>query len=261
MATGETAAPEAVSVPRIRVVGLDDPWIWLAKGWRDLWARPAIGLGYGAVVTLASILLTLGLFSLEMSSVVLALAAGFFLIGPLLAVGLYETSRRLESGAPITLPKVVVVATRSPAQLAFLGVILMASFLIWVRAATLIFALFFGAQAWPPLDRFLPTLLFTWHGLGLLTVGTAAGAVIAFSIFAAAAVSVPLLMTERLDAVTAVITSFRAVIENPGPMLLWAWLVTILIGVGMVTGFLGLIVTFPLIGHATWHAYRALIEV
>ncbi|HMB78170.1 MAG TPA: DUF2189 domain-containing protein [Kiloniellaceae bacterium] len=261
MATGETAAHTAVSNPRIRRVGLDDPWIWLAKGWRDLWAQPAIGLGYGALVTAISILLALGLFSLQMSSVVVALAAGFFLIGPLLAVGLYETSRRLECDEPITLTSVVIVGTRSPAQLAFLGVILMASFLIWVRAATLIFALFFGAQAWPPLEQFLPTLLFTWHGLGLLVVGTVAGAVIAFAIFAASAVSVPLLMTERLDAVTAVITSFRSVIENPAPMLLWAWLVTILIGVGMVTGFLGLVVTFPLIGHATWHAYRALIEV
>ena len=261
MAAGETTAQTALPIPKIRKISLDDPWMWLAAGWRDLWARPAIGLGYGAVVALVSILLSLGLFSLEMSSVVVALAAGFFLIGPILAVGLYETSRRLESGAPITLSSVAIVGTHSPAQLAFLGVILMASFLIWVRAATLIFALFFGSQTWPSLDQFLPTLLFTWHGLGLLVVGTAAGAVIAFCIFAASAVSVPLLMSERLDAVTAVITSFQSVIKNPGPMLLWAWLITILVSVGMVTGFLGLVVTFPLIGHATWHAYRSLIEV
>jgi uncharacterized membrane protein len=260
MADSDTAARSDANIPKIRLIGLDEPWAWLAAGWQDLWRRPEIGLGYGLVITIISIFLALGLFSLHMSSVVVALAAGFFLIGPMLAVGLYETSRRLENDEVITLKSVVVVGVRSPTQLAFLGVILMAAFLVWIRAATLLFALFFGTQPWPPLEQFIPTLLFTWHGLGLLVVGSLAGAAIAFCIFAASAVSVPLLMSRELDAVTAVVTSFRAVLLNPGPMMLWAWLVTMLIGVGMVTGFLGLAITFPLIGHATWHAYRAVVE-
>ena len=261
MAAEETTAGPATITPKIRRIALDEPWAWLAAGWRDLWKRPGVGLSYGAAVTAISILLALGLFSLHMSSIVIALAAGFFLVGPMLAVGLYETSRRLETGEEITLSSVVIVGTKSPTQLAFLGVFLMGAFLVWIRAATLVFALFYGSQAWPPLEQFLSELLFTWSGLGLLVVGTVAGAVIATCIFAATVVSVPMLMSERIDAITAVVTSFQTVIKNPGAMLLWAWMVAILIGVGMATGFLGLIVTFPLIGHATWHAYRGLVEV
>ena len=114
---------------------------------------------------------------------------------------------------------------------------------------------------WPPMAEFVPTLLFSWNGLALLVIGTAVGAAIAFAIFAISAISVPMLMTEDVDAVTAILTSVQSVIQNFGPMLLWAWLIAILTAFGLVTGFVGLIITFPLIGHATWHAYRALVEI
>jgi uncharacterized membrane protein len=238
---------------------LDDPWRWVSAGWRDMWALPGISLFYGVLFAGVSLALVLPLFLAELSSIVLPLAAGFMLVGPLFAVGLYEASRRLEAGEPISLRDVLLVKTASPAQLAFLGALLMLALLAWMRIASLLFALFFGLEGFPPLPDFLPTLILTPYGLALTVVGTAVGALIAFIVFAVSALSVPMLMHRDMDAVSAVLESVRVVRENPGPMILWAWIIAIVMAVGMVTFFVGMIFAFPLIGHATWHAYRAAI--
>lgn len=252
----DAAAPGDFAVNKVT---LDAPWRWLAAGWSDLWQRPGISLGYGVVFVVVSVVLVGGLVLVDLSSLALALAAGFMLVGPLLAVGLYETSRRLETGEPITARTAALVATRSPSQLAFLGIILMLLLLAWVRIAMLLFALFFGPGGFPPLAEFVPILLFTSKGIGLLAVGSAIGGMLALLVFAISAVSVPMLMARDIDAITAVVTSVNAVRRNIGPMLLWGWLIVLLTAFGIATLFVGLIVTFPLVGHATWHAYRALV--
>lgn len=239
---------------------LDDPWRWIAAGWRDMWAMPMISLIYGAVFSLISLSLSATLFIAEWSSVVLALGAGFMLVGPMLAVGLYEASRRLEANEPVSLRDVFFVEVASPAQLAFLGALLMLVLLAWMRVATLLFALFFGLDGFPPIADFLPTVMFTPHGLGLAVVGTAVGAIIAFIVFAISALSAPLLLDKNMDAVSAILASVRCIRENFGPMLLWAWIIAMVMTVGMATLFLGMIVAFPLVGHATWHAYRACLK-
>jgi len=238
---------------------LDDPWRWVSAGWRDMWAMPGISLIYGVLFAGVSLVLAWSLFYVELSSIVLPLAAGFMLVGPLFAVGLYEASRRLEAGEPVSLRDVLLVKTASPAQLAFLGALLMLALLAWMRIASLLFALFFGLEGFPPLPDFLPTLILTPYGLALTVVGTAVGALIAFIVFAVSALSVPMLMHRDMDAVSAVLESVRVVRDNPGPMILWAWIIAIVMAVGMATFFVGMIVAFPLIGHATWHAYRATI--
>ena len=237
-------------------IPLDAPWRWVAEGWNDLTRAPAISLGYGAAVALAGWALTSAVLFFESLSLVLPLAAGFMLVGPMLAVGLYEVSRRLEAGEPVELRAVALVVTRSPVQLAFMGVLLALFFLAWQRFALILFALFFGARAVPPLEDWIGILFFTPEGLLFLAVGTAVGGVLATLVFAASAISIPILMAEPTDAVTAIARSVAAVIENPKPMLLWAWLIVLLIGFGIVTLYVGLIVTFPLVGYATWRAYR-----
>ncbi|AWZ01696.1 hypothetical protein RHODOSMS8_02167 [Rhodobiaceae bacterium] len=239
---------------------LDDPWRWMSAGWRDMWAMPGISLFYGVLFAGISLLLVLSLFLVELSAIVLPLAAGFMLVGPLFAVGLYEASRRLENGEALTLKDVLLVKTASPTQLAFLGALLMLALLAWMRIASLLFALFFGLEGFPPLPDFLPTLILTPYGLGLLVVGTAVGAFIAFAVFAVSALSVPMLMHRDVDAISAVLASVRVVRENPGPMLLWAWIIAVVMAVGMATFFVGMVFAFPLVGHATWHAYRASIS-
>jgi uncharacterized membrane protein len=244
------------ALPPVRRLEIDRPWAWLAAGWRDLARAPGVSLTYGAIFTAASFLVTAGVFLVGLEYLLLPLAAGFMLVGPMLAVGLYETSRRLETGEPVSLGSALFVATRSPMRLAFLGIALMALLLVWMRAATLLLALFLGPTAFPPLAEAVPTLLLTANGVALLVVGTLCGAVLAALVFAISVVSVPLLMERDIDFASAVFTSLLAVARNPKPMLIWAWLVALLAGIGLATCYLGLIVTFPLLGHATWHAYR-----
>ena len=141
------------------------------------------------------------------------------------------------------------------------GVALMLLFLFWVKFAMLLFALFFGHAPFPPLTQLPATLLLTSHGLGLLVVGTAIGAALAVVAFALSAVSVPLLIHRRTDFFTAIATSIKALTQNPKTMLLWAGLIAGLTAVGMATLFVGLVIVFPLIGHATWHAYRAVVDL
>jgi len=245
----------------IRDVAFDDPWEWVGAGWRDMWRVWPISLAYGAVFATVALALLIGLFMQGGQAIIVTLAAGFLLLGPILAVGLYEASRRLLAGEPVTFIGVAFVRTASPLQLAYLGVVLTLLFLFWVKFAMLLFALFFGQQPFPPLTELPATLLLTTHGIGLLVVGSAIGAGLAIAAFALSAMSVPLLMHKRTDFFTAIATSIKALTTNPRAMLLWAALIAGLMVLGMATVFIGLIIAFPLIGHATWHAYRAVVVV
>lgn len=244
----------------IRSIRADEPWRWLRAGWADMKAVPSISLAYGAVFLFASLSLVGTLFLLNLGALVPVMAAGFLLLGPMLAVGLYEASRRLEAGLPVRFADIALVSTRNLTQLAFLGAMLAGAMIIWLQIAGWLFALFYGASGFPALADFIPELLLTARGLSLLVVGTAAGAVLAFIVFAISAISVPLLLARDIDAVTAALTSIEAVRRNFWPMLLWAWIVTLLTAFGIATFFLGLVVIFPLLGHATWHAHRALVN-
>lgn len=251
------AAAVVVSVQR---VAFDAPWAWLAAGWRDLWSIPIISLLYGAIFAAVSAALMFGLMIASLASLILALAGGFLLIGPIAAVGLYEISRRLEAGERVRLGVLLPSRPEILGQLAFFGAILTFVYLVWVLLALLLLMLFLGSRGLPPPSEFVPTLLFTAHGFGLLLVGTAVGAVCAVLVFAISAISVPLLMMRRIDAVTAISGSLAAVRANPQPMALWAGLIAGFMALGLATMFAGLIIVFPLIGHATWHAYRDLVH-
>jgi uncharacterized membrane protein len=257
---GGSSAPAQVAGVSVEQVTFDAPWNWLAGGWRDLWTAPRVGLAYGVAFAAISIALTLGLAARGLESLVLALGGGFILIGPIAAVGLYETSRRLERGQSASLRDGLRAAVRAPGQLGFFGAILAFAYCVWVQLAFLLFMLFLGSKPLPPASEFVPTLLFTTHGLGLLIAGTAVGGLLAALVFAISAISVPLLMTRPLDAVTAIAASLAAVKANPRPMALWAGLIAGFMALGIATLFVGLVVAFPLIGHATWHAFRDLVR-
>lgn len=248
------------AVPRIRDVPFDAPWRWLSAGWNDMWTVPGVSLTYGAVFALCAMLIAFGLTQLGWLPLVLVLAGGFLLIGPMLAVGLYEASRRLAAGTPVRIADVAIVGVVSRGQLAFMGALLLFAYIVWVEIALLLFMLFFGGSGLPAMQDFVQTLLFSNHGLGLLITGTAIGAVLAITVFAISAVSVPLLMVHKLDVVTAMTTSVRAVWQNPKAMLLWAALIAAAMACGIAVLFVGLVIAFPLFGHATWHAYVDLVE-
>jgi len=244
--------------PHIRRVEIDRPWTWLAKGWNDLLAAPRISLLYGALIAAASIVLAGTLLLVDLPYLLLPMAAGFFLVAPLIAVGLYETSRRLETGEPVSLAAALGALKRNRAQLANLGIALMLIHLIWVRAASLIFALFFNT-AHPTWGRIIDTVFFSPESLPFLATGCAVGFVFAVVAFAIGAVSIPMLLDRDVNVFTAIVTSISAVRLNWQAMALWAALIVVFTAVGMATFFIGLIVVMPLIGHATWHAYRDMV--
>jgi len=259
MAKVELASSEVVQGRLIlRAPTMDDPWKWLAAGWEDLWRTPQLSLGYGAAFVALGLAITAGFWAIDLESIVPALAAGFTLLGPVLAIGLYEMSRRYEAGEPVSVRAVVAVPLPSAPQMAFLAYALMFLYLVWMRLATLTYALFTYAD-YTPLADFVQFALTTEAGLTMLVVGTAIGGALALVAYAISVVSVPILLRHDVDVLTAMWISVRTVMQHPGPMLLWAWLIAVLIAVGFATLFVGLIVVFPLVGHATWHAYRTIV--
>ncbi len=259
--TGSGATQHGASETfRINEISFDAPWQWLAAGWRDMWSVPAVSLGYGAVFAILSACMLYGLSFTSWYALVLALAGGLLILAPLLAIGLYEISQRIEHGGHATLADALSVKPASPLQLAYVGFTLLFLFGVWMRVAFLLFAIFFGSTALPPIERFVPELLFTSHGLGMLITGTIVGGGLAALAFMISAFSVPHLMAHQTDAISAMVVSFRAVMKNPRAMALWAVLIVAVMACGIATLLVGLVFAFPLIGHATWHAYRAVIE-
>lgn len=231
---------------------------WLKGGWKDLWTNPVPSLLYGLGVAVASIAIVWFLFSFQLDYALGPALAGFMVIGPLVANGLYEKSRRLEEGETATLGSMLLVRPRSGYQSLFMGVLLLCLFMLWIRAAVLIYALFFGIVAFPGTEDILPMLFLTAKGWGLLLVGGAVGALFAAFAFAISVFAVPMLLQEQTDAMSALGLSMAMVWNNLPVMLVWGAIVLGLFILTVISGFLGMIVVFPVLGHATWRAYRAM---
>lgn len=257
-----TRIPEIVPpLPRAHTLGRDLPasaaFDWLYAGWRDLKARPGLSLSYGLAVFIASLAVIAGLFALALDYVLFPALAGFMVVGPALAIGLYEKSRRIAAGEPVTLPDMIIVRPRSGSQILFTGLLLCLLLLVWMRAAVLLYALFFGLLPFSGLGAVAGTMFTTPLGGALMVVGGLVGGVFAAFSFAISAFSVPMLLDERTDALTAMGTSMALVWNNLNVMLTWGAIVAGLFALCVATGLAALIVVFPLLGHGTWHAYVA----
>jgi uncharacterized membrane protein len=245
--------------PHIQRVVLDRPWVWLAAGWRDLVAAPGVSLAYGLVPVIAGWLAVLLMLRLDLPYLVLPLSAGFFFVGPFIAVGLYDVSRQREAGHAVY-GQTISAWRRNPDQIALMGVLLLFFHLAWMRLAQLLFALF-GGHTVPSWDRFLDLVWYSSRSLPFLAFGVACGAVLAAVAFAISAFSIPYLLDRRSSNMfEAIATSVAAVRINLRPMALWAGLIVVLVVLGMVPGMIGLVVTLPLVAYATWHAYRDVVR-
>ena len=225
------------------------PFTWLKLGWRDMWAAPGQSLFYGAMLMMLSALIAVATWRLGMLALYLGLASGFVLIGPFLAFGLYAVSYQLEMQRRPTLKFCWREECSHVREMLVLGVCLLVVLLVWARAATLM-NVFRPKHAMQSLTDFLP----------YLGIGSAVGAVFAGIVFAATAFSLPMLLDRRADAITAVVTSVNATLRNKRAMLVWGALILGSVLLGFATALLGFVVLLPLIGHATWHAYRATID-
>ncbi|MGF1626355.1 MAG: DUF2189 domain-containing protein [Alphaproteobacteria bacterium] len=259
MSVTDTGA--AAATPRLRALDMDQPWRWLAAGWRDLWASPGIGLAYGLVFAVLGAGLTWLVLAQQVYYLTFPLMAGFLLVGPVAVAGLYLVSRRRQRGEPVAMRDALAAFGRNPVQLGLVGVVLLLINIAWVRFAALLFMLFFSDSP-PPVDPmgFLAVVLQV-DSIPFFIVGFAIGGVLAAIVFAICAISIPMLVDRpETSAFTAIVSSWQVVWRNKGPMALWAWLIVLFIGAGIATGFVGLIVTLPLIGHATWAAYRDSVD-
>jgi uncharacterized membrane protein len=231
---------------------------WLAAGWRDFLETPGVSLAYGGAFVLISFVLVYGLISAGLGSLVLPLAGGFIMLGPILVVGLYDVSRRLEKNQPATLADVFSAFGDSAGQLSAMGVALLIAFLVWVEVALFLFMMFFNLTP-PPLDRFLEDVVFSMNGAPLLIIGSLVGAVFGLVVFSISAASVPLIYDRPIDVITAISASLLAVRRNWRLMFGWAAMIALVVICGLATFFLGLAVALPVLAYATWHAYRDLI--
>lgn len=245
---------------RLRHVSMDHPWRWLSAGWLDMCSEPAISYLYGSVFTAIGFVLLLGLDQWGAAALILPLALGFALVGPAAAVGLYEVSRRLECGDAISFGDVFGAYRRNSGQIALVGLFLLIALVAWVRLAMLEFMLFFASEP-PPLGHLMEAVFLTSEGVPLLLLGTVSGGILALCVFAMTAVAIPMLVDRPdCDAMTAMLASVEAVRRNRRPMMLWAFLIGLCTLVGAAVFMAGLVVMLPLLGHASWHAYRDLVE-
>jgi uncharacterized membrane protein len=259
MSMSETVAVFRAPQPRIRQVSIDRAWAWLAAGWRDLRAAPGCSLAFGAAAVIAGWLIIALLLWLDVPYLVLPLSAGFFFVGPFLAVGLYEISRRLELGEAVDAEAAFLAWRRNPDQIALMGAALLLLHLVWMRAAQLLFAVFEWRTV-PSWDRFMDLAWYSARSLPFLAVGVAFGAALAGTAFAIGAFSMPYLLDRRsANVFEAIATSVAAVRLNWRPMILWAGLIVVLVALAMVPGLLGLVIVLPLVAHASWHAYRDIV--
>lgn len=251
---GDPARPPS-PFPAVRQVGLDAPWRWLRAGVRDLRRAPRASLFYGSAFALMGWLIWLVFkHAYQYTS---ALTAGFLLMGPFVCTGLYDISRRLERGEQPSLAVTLVAWRTNLGAFSLFSLLLTIVTLVWARASLVTFALFFSSGM-PNLENFIARVVSTEHWDFIATY-FAVGSVFAAIVFAISVVSVPMMLDRGTDTVVASLTSVRALFENFAPLLLWAVLIVVVIGAGFATLFVGLIVVAPVIGHATWHAYRDLV--
>jgi uncharacterized membrane protein len=240
----------------LRTLSWRDPFRWLALGARDLARAPFIGLFFG------SAFMVMGWALIKVyeaaPAYVLALAAGFLLVGPVLCLGLYRVSQNLETGEKPDFGDALLAFDSRIGPLALFGLVLLVLEMVWARASLVVFAVSFDGM--PDFKGSLMALLDPAN-LGFIVAYLGVGAVFASLIFAISVVSIPMLLDQPVDAVTAALTSLRLVLTQPGVMLLWGLLIAVLVGLALLPWFIGLTVVAPWVGHATWHAYRSAVQV
>jgi uncharacterized membrane protein len=244
--------PSAPAVPRVRRIGLAAPLRWLARGARDLVANPGIAAFYGiAFCAMAACIRAIFRHSPEYT---MTFVSGCLLVGPFLAMGLYEVSRRREQGLAVALGESLTCWDRHLGSMGLLVLVLTVLELLWGRASLVVFAVFFNTGM--PSTASVLDAVFNPRNWEFLAVYLAVGGLFAGLVFCTTVVAIPMILDRDTDAITAALASFRVVLENTAAMLFWGALVVALTLLALWPWTLGILVVGPWLGHATWHAYR-----
>lgn len=251
----------ALDPPVVRTIRVSDLWASLAEGIDDFKAMPTHALFIAFIYPVLGLILAAAIFGNNVLPLLFPLMAGFALIGPFSAIGLYELSRRRELGEEFSWTRATQVV-RSPAigSIVALGLLLLVIFLLWLMTAHVLYSTLFGTYTPTSVSGFLHEIVTTRQGWMLILIGNALGVGFSAVVLAVSVVSFPMLLDRDVSAATAVQTSLHAVAANPGPMLIWGLIVAAALFIGFLPLFFGLAVVLPVLGHATWHLYRRLVE-
>ena len=255
---GADSTPDRPAVHKINLRDIRDA---LARGVADFSAMPSHAVFLCLIYPIVGLILARLIVGYAVLPLLFPLAAGFALVGPFAAIGFYELSRQREQGlSPSWQHAFDVLHSPSRGAIAALGLLLLAIFFIWVAVAQAIYTASFGYQPAASIPDFLHRVFTTPAGWALIIVGNGVGFLFALSVLIISVVSFPLLLDRDVGAVEAVLTSVRAVAANPLPMATWGLIVAALLLLGALPFFVGLAVVVPILGHATWHLYRKLVE-
>ena len=259
--THAEAAPDGAAGPVIRTIGLSDLHRALQLGWEDFKAVPSHAIILCVIYPVLGLVLARLVHGYSVLPLLFPLAAGFALLGPFAALGLYEMSRRREIGQPATAwDAMEVFQSPSFGAMLGLGTLLLALFVVWIMTAQAIYTAAFGYEIAANVPDFATRILTTSQGWWLIIVGCGVGFLFALVSLCVSVVSFPIMLDRHTGAGEAMVTSLRAVAKNPVPMAAWGLIVALLLVAGSLPFFLGLAVVIPLLGHATWHLYRQVIE-
>jgi len=245
------------NLPQIRSVGAERPLQWLRMGWNDMRENIAASLSYGVI--LAAIGYLILSYAADKPYLFMAAISGFMLVGPIAAAGLYEISRHHEKGEKVSFAASVRGLVRSADGLAMFGAFLAIALIAWERISAILFALFYRGEV-SNVTNFVSGILGSGDNLYFLAAYVVVGAVLAIVVFSLSAIAIPMVLDRDTDTITAAMTSLRAVQTNFDTMMLWALLIVVLVGIGFATMMIGMAVLLPLVGHATWHAYRDVVR-
>ena len=244
----------------VRSISFHDLRDVLKAGWSDFMAEPMFGLLFSAIYVIGGISLVAFVIFLRVPWLVYPLVIGFALIGPFVATGLYEVSRRREQAKPVIWSQVLgVIWLQRRRELGWMAFVMLFVFWVWMYQVRTLVAVFFGSQGFATFGGFLMAVFTTPNGWTFLVVGHLVGAIIAMVLYSLTVVSCPLLLERNVDFVTAMITSIKAVIQSPVPMMLWGLIIIASVVVAAIPAFLGLLFVLPIFGHATWHLYRRIL--
>ena len=255
---GASTSPENLVIRRIKPSDLFDA---LARGIDDFTAMPSHAVFLCVIYPLLGIVLIASTLGNSMLPLAFPIAAGFALVGPIAAIGLYELSRRREAGLDSSSSHAFdVLHSPSLGAIVALGFLLMAIFVLWLVAAEAIYIANFGYAPPASIRQFINDVFSTSAGWHLIFVGTGIGFLFAVVALTIGAISFPLLLDRDVGAAVALLTSIRVVLANPLTMALWGFIVAAMLVIGSIPFFLGLTVVMPVLGHATWHLYRRAVE-
>ncbi|MCU7892767.1 MAG: DUF2189 domain-containing protein [Candidatus Thiodiazotropha sp. (ex Ustalcina ferruginea)] len=252
--TGSTRWPELV----VNKIQLTEPFEWLARGWKDMRDAGRYSLMYGAGIVLISGLLTFALFATDNLFLLPFLVAGFFLIAPFLGIGLYQMSAHLERGEPLKTCNALEAWKSNHTQISIITVGFLIITQLWIASNFMLFALLYEGIS-PPIGNFISNVFLSEKGMTFSIASITVGFLFAWCAYVISVITVPMLIDRKVDGFTAIRFSIKSVLKNMPAMMLWAFLIVLIVGLGLMTYYVGLIVALPLIGHGSWHAYRSLV--